>query len=482
MEKQRLIITLFGATGDLAARKLYPAIYQLYKKGHICEHFALIGTARREWSNEYFRQVVLDSINDAVEDQSHAEEFVSHFYYQPHNVHDQDHYDSLRNLATELEAKYDTQGNRIFYISLSPALFPVITQNLKDQNLLTDQGYNRLIIEKPFGSNSDSAKELQAKLNHAFDESQIYRIDHYLGKSLVHALADVRFGNTPLEALWNKTYIDHFQITLAEAVGVEARGDYYETSGVTKDMLQNHILQLLALVAMRKPVDTTADSLRAHKIEVLSHLRLYEDADDMRKHTIRGQYGQSADGELPAYRSEMNVAEDSSTETYFAAQIDVEMPEWEGVPFFVRSGKRMSHKFTTIDVVFKSEDSEEPNRLQIQLEPNTGYYIAMNTSAHDFQKKPVQIPLSYQYSVEALDNMPGDYERLIHDCILGYADSFNHYQEVVHQWKFVDRIHKLWANMPAPNFPNYPAKSLGPEHADELIQRHNPKAYWYSDL
>lgn len=474
MKKHRLILTLFGATGDLAARKLYPAIYRLYKNNYISKHFALIGTARRPWTNEYFREVVLKSIAGEIEDQAHAEEFVTHFYYQSHDVYNTDEYFNLQNLATELEKKYETAGNRIFYISLSPSLFPTITENIKTSGLTTPDGFNRLIIEKPFGSDYKSAEELQNKLQKGFDEHQIYRIDHYLGKGIVKTLLNLRFNNLIFAQLWNKEYIEQVQISLAEEVGVEERGDYYDSSGVSKDMIQNHALQLLSLVAMNKPQTSDKNAIRTEKIRILENLHHYQTVEELQENVVRGQYGPSLDGKYKGYRSEDKVHPQSSTETYFAARILIDLPEWEGVPFYVRSGKRMNRKSSTINIKFKSKNDDIiGNRLAIEIGPEISYKLYINQETIGFTDFISQIELGYSPSEYDMKKMPQDYERLILACIEGDLNNFNHWLELAHAWKFIDNIHDLWAQMPDPVFPNYPAVTSGPDEAYRLLWKHN---------
>lgn len=470
MKKHRLLITLFGATGDLAARKLYPAIYRLYKHNYISEHFALIGTARRPWTDEYLREVVLNSIADEIEDKAHAEEFVSHFYYQSHDVNNVSEYHNLQNLATKLEDKYETEGNRIFYISLSPSLFPVITKHIKSCGLATDQGYNRLIIEKPFGNDFKTAQELQEQLEESFNENEIYRIDHYLGKGFVKSLLNLRFSNIMFNSIWNKESIDHVQITLAEEVGVEDRGDYYETSGVSKDMIQNHALQMLALVAMNEPKDDNPESIRTEKIRILKNLHHYQSVEELNENVVRGQYGPSEDGNYKGYRQEDKVADDSITETYFAAKINIDLPEWEGVPFYVRSGKRLNGKYTTIHVQFKSTTEKiVGNRLMIEVGPDNVYRLYINQETIGYSTDLHQIELSYSPTAAEKAAAPNDYERLILACIQGNLNNFNHYLEVANAWKFIDNIQNLWKQSKPIDFPNYAANTSGPVEADQLI-------------
>ncbi|MBF6624979.1 glucose-6-phosphate dehydrogenase [Aerococcaceae bacterium zg-BR9] len=469
--ENRLILTLFGATGDLAARKLYPALYRLYKNGHISTHFALVGTGRTEWTHQEMRQRVSESVKQEVDDAKHLEEFLSHVYYVSHDVNDTTHYQRLKKFQEELDEKYDTKGNRIFYISLSPTLFPTITGHLRDQQLITDDGYNRLIIEKPFGHDTASAQELQQSLNNAFDENQIFRIDHYLGKEMVQAIRNIRFDNRVFADSWNNQGIDNIQISLLEEVGVEDRGEYYDTSGATRDMIQNHALQILALLAMNQPKEATAEAIQEEKIQVLASLYYPQDAKEVSEKFVRGQYGPSK--ELKGYRQEDKVSETSDTETYFAACVEIDLPQWQGVPFFIRTGKRLNSKATTIDVQFKPTQEGVPgNQLHIEVAPRTGYRFTVNQKKLGYSHETESIPLEYYYTPEQLAETPQDYERLIYECILGDKSHFAHYLEVEHAWKYIDHLFSYW-NQEKPEFPNYEAGSRGPDAAEALLAQYH---------
>lgn len=478
MNDNRLILFLFGATGDLATRKLYPAIYRLYKKKQLADHFAVICTARREWTDEHLHEVILKSIAKEIEDHIDANEFVSHFYYQAHDVHNADQYYKLNDLAKQLDQEYQTQDNRVFFISLSPSLFPEITKHMKEQGLLANQGYSRLIIEKPFGHDLASAEELQKQLNQSFEEDQIYRIDHYLGKEIVHSLHYLRFNNYVLRRLWNAKGINHVQIALDEEVGVEKRADYYESSGVIRDMIQNHLLQILALAAMKEPEDDSSDALRQAKIEVLSHLKPYVNLEELKKNVIRGQYGPNPQLNLPGYRQEAGVDPQSNTETFLAAKVFLDLPQWQNVPFFIRSGKRLQRKVSVINIVFNKEENEaQANRLRIEIGPNLNYQLFINSKKPGYDHQTESIAFKFEYTAEEVAAMPVDYERLIYECILGELNNFNHYQEIVQAWKFVDHIIAGWQSLPAPDFPNYPAGMAEPQAAIDLLQGYAHQ--WY---
>ena len=476
MQEQKVLITFFGATGDLASRKLYPALFRLFQKGYIRNHFAVIGTARREWTDEHFREVVVKSVQSLTEDVNQAEEFASHFYYQAHNVTDTHHYVVLKELSEKLDQQYGIEGNRIFYLAMAPSFFGTITQHLKDEALLTENGYNRLIIEKPFGKDYASAQILNEQLRHSFDENQIYRIDHYLGKEMIQNITAVRFANRVFETMWNRNHIDNVQITLAEQVGVEERGGYYETSGALRDMVQNHILQILALVAMEPP--QSFEAVRQNKINVLEQLRHYS-PEEVSKNFVRGQYGPSLDGNLPGYRQDQNVSDDSNMETYVAGKVFIDNERWKDVPFYVRTGKSLDSKTTVIDIVFKEADSPlfeaetkgkcPSNRISIHITPKEGFCFVINSKAvgnsYGLQTSHLEKIFDKNFGL----NSPEAYERLILDCMEGDMTNFTHWEEVAASWKFVDRIRQAWDNEASVQFPNYPAGSSGPQESFDLL-------------
>ena len=476
MQEQKVLITFFGATGDLASRKLYPALFRLFQKGFIRNHFAVIGTARREWTDEHFREVVVKSVQSLTEDVNQAEEFASHFYYQAHNVTDTHHYVVLKELSEKLDQQYGIEGNRIFYLAMAPSFFGTITQHLKDEALLTDHGYNRLIIEKPFGKDYESAQILNEQLRHSFDENQIYRIDHYLGKEMIQNITAVRFANRVFETMWNREHIDNVQITLAEQVGVEERGGYYETSGALRDMVQNHILQILALVAMEPP--QSFEAVRQNKINVLEQLRHYS-PEEVAKNFVRGQYAPSLDGSLPGYRQDQNVSDDSNMETYVAGKVFIDNERWKDVPFYVRTGKSLNSKTTVIDVVFKEADSPlfehetkgkcPSNRISIHITPKEGFCFVINSKAvgnsYGLQTSHLEKIFDKNFGLSS----PEAYERLILDCMEGDMTNFTHWEEVAASWKFVDRIRQAWDADSSVQFPNYPAGSSGPQESFDLL-------------
>ncbi|MDN6251008.1 MAG: glucose-6-phosphate dehydrogenase, partial [Tetragenococcus koreensis] len=393
MDTKNVLITIFGGTGDLAKRKLYPSLFRLYQKGNLSDNFAVIGTARRPWSDETYHEVVKESIASFQPSDKEAQDFASHFYYQSHNVKDTDHYDVLNNLSDRLDEKYDIQGNRIFYLAMSPNFFGTIVSRLKSQGMLDTKGYHRVIIEKPFGNDYQSATQLNDEINQVFSEEEIYRIDHYLGKEMIQNISAIRFANLIFESIWNNRYIDNIQISLAEEVGVEERGGYYDQSGALKDMVQNHILQMLSLLAMEPPVAFSEKEIRTEKIKALESIRMYSE-EEVRNNFVRGQYveGEIDNHSFKGYRDEENVDENSLTETFVAGKFLIDNFRWSGVPFYIRTGKHLTEKGTRINVVFKQvpvnvfknsvtgpyeQKRLEPNVLTIYIQPTEGFSLTI---------------------------------------------------------------------------------------------------------
>lgn len=478
--ENKAVITLFGATGDLAKRKLYTALFKLYQKGYLADHFALLGTSRHEMSDEEFQKLVQDSIKDIEETRTgEAADFAKHFFYKAHDVTKPEHYAILKDRITELDKQFGTDGNRLFYMSMAPQFFGTIALNLKKQGLLSDNGFNRLVIEKPFGRDFDSAKKLNDELSKTFDENQIFRIDHYLGKEMVQNIQALRFGNTIIESLWNNRYIDNIQVTLSEKLGVEERAGYYDNSGALRDMVQNHIMQIVSLLAMEQPVAFKDTDIRAEKVKALRSLRVYNVAEAS-SNFVRGQY--AAVGNDKEYREEDGVPKDSNTETFVAGKLMFDNYRWSGTPFYIRTGKKLADKFTRVDVVFKKplvdifafpQSGSTPlnaNVLTIFIEPNQGFSLMVNAknSEQGFHTEPVQ--LQYLEDSKRTKETPQPYERLIHDVLKGDGTNFASWPEVANAWKFVDQIRRVW-DIQQPMFPNYIPGSMGPVSADELLAR-----------
>ncbi|WP_018752117.1 glucose-6-phosphate dehydrogenase [Paenibacillus sanguinis] len=479
------VFFIFGATGDLARRKLFPAIYSLYREGKLAEDFAVIGVARRPRSEEEFREDLHRSINEfcryKIEDTAHWERFAEHFSYKSLDINDIDGYRELRELTESVEKRFSIPGNRLFYLALAPELFGSVSFNLQKGGMLSSEGWHRLVIEKPFGYDLQSAHKLNEELSQVFKEEEIYRIDHYLGKEMVQNIEVIRFANAFFEPLWNNKHIANIQITLSETVGVEERGGYYDHAGALRDMGQNHMLQMLTMIAMEPPSRLVAEDIRDEKVKVLRSLRPYTSTEEVQAHVVRGQYaaGESNGKSLPGYREEDKVDSSSNTETYFAAKVFVDNFRWAGVPFYIRTGKRLPVKTTEVVVEFKQMPTNvylgqkhtlEPNLLVIRVNPMEGIYIKINAKKPGSESKIEPLAMEFCQSCLVGINSPEAYERLIHDAAQGDSTYFTRWDEVATAWAFVDRIAAAWAQNPA-DILTYPAGSWGPAAADELLAK-----------
>ncbi|MBM7542093.1 glucose-6-phosphate dehydrogenase [Amphibacillus cookii] len=473
----RAIIVIFGATGDLANRKLYPSLYRLYRNHKLSDHFAVVGVARRPLTNEDFRNNIKKSIADFQDDPIDHDAFAAHFHYNPFDAQHLSEYQKLDNFINQLDDKHQADGNRLFYMAMAPNFFGPIAANLKSQGLTDNRGWSRLVIEKPFGHNYETAQQLNEQIGQAFSEDQIYRIDHYLGKQMVQNIEIVRFANAMFEPLWNNQYIANVQITSSEVLGVEERGRYYDESGALRDMVQNHMLQIVSLLAMEPPAKLHPDEVRYEKIKVLRSLRQLEEKD-VNAYFVRGQYdqGEIAGKAVDSYRDSNGVASDSNTETFVAGKFMIDNFRWAGVPFYVRTGKRMAKKATEIVIQFKDlpinlykdkGDTIDPNLLVIRIQPDEGITMHLNAKKTDYETTSTPIAMHYNKADQNTES-PEAYEVLIKDCLNGDSTSFVHSDEVSLSWKFVDVISKVWMNEKA-DFPNYQSGTNGPTQATELL-------------
>ncbi|MBM4762212.1 glucose-6-phosphate dehydrogenase [Bacillus sp. B15-48] len=479
-EKPTALIMIFGATGDLAKRKLFPSLYRLFEKDKL-NRFAVIGVARRSLTNEEFQTSVRTSVTNEEPTGKNIEEFVSKFSYHSHDVTDSNSYSVLNNLATELDQKYMLNGNRIFYLAMAPEFFGTIAEHLKHDGLTDTEGFKRLVIEKPFGHDLESAQKLNNQIRMAFSENEIYRIDHYLGKEMVQNIEVIRFANSIFEPLWNNRFISNIQVTSSETLGVEERGRYYEKSGALRDMVQNHMLQMVSLLAMEPPINLSTDEVRSEKVRVFRALRPIK-GEEVNQFFVRGQYGKGLlnGKDVPAYRDEDMVDQESNTETFVAGKLMIDNFRWAGVPFYIRTGKRMEAKTTKIVIQFKDmpmdlynkqEGSVRPNLLVIHIQPEEGITLYFNAKkgGQSFGSTPVKL----NYANRGINgiNTPEAYERLLYDCLRGDATNFTHWEEVALSWNFVDNISAEWENAKEQSFPNYESGSMGPKAADALLAK-----------
>ncbi|HEY0828846.1 MAG TPA: glucose-6-phosphate dehydrogenase [Bacilli bacterium] len=480
------VFFIFGATGDLASRKLYPAIYSLYREGKISDNFAVVGLARRNRTNEQFRDDVCQSIEEfgryKSKDDPKWKQFVEHFEYMTLDINNLDGFTKLGQLADQMDVKFGTRGNRLFYLALAPELFGSVSHNLRDSGLLETNGWQRLVIEKPFGYDFNSAEKLNKEIQLAFGEDQIFRIDHYLGKEMVQNIEVVRFANAFFEPLWNNKYIANIQITLSETVGVEDRGGYFDKSGSLRDMGQNHMLQMVTMIAMEPPSRMQTEDIRDEKVKVLRSLRVYESAEEVKANVVRGQYSEGTDKKglpAPAYKEEPLVDPLSETETYFAAKVFVDNFRWAGVPFYLRTGKRLPVKTTEVIVEFKTmpenvyfskNNKLAPNLLVFRVNPDEGIYIKINAKNPGSEWSIIPVAMDFVQSGKVGLNTPEAYERLLYDALRGDSTYFTRWDEVGLAWKFVDRIAAAWREEDNQLY-LYPAGSWGPDAAAELLEQ-----------
>ncbi|NOI64757.1 glucose-6-phosphate dehydrogenase [Vibrio sp. 99-8-1] len=471
------VIVIFGASGDLTHRKLIPALYHLYSNNMLPEDFAVLGVSRTVFSDEQFQQKMMQALveNEQVEQQA-VEAFCQHLYYQPLNTSDVDEYANLKSRLADLHQQHNTGGNTVYYLSTPPSLYGVIPQCLAAHGLNEEvQGWKNLIVEKPFGYDLASAKELDQQIHNCFQEHQIYRIDHYLGKETVQNLLVLRFSNAMFEPLWNRNYIDHVEITAAEFLGVEERGGYYDGAGAVRDMFQNHLLQVLAMVGMEPPSVINADSMRDEAVKVMQCFRPLTD-DDLQKNLVLGQYTNSyVRGEdLLGYRDEPGVAEDSRTETYVGLKMFIDNWRWNGVPFYVRTGKRLPTRVTEVVIHFKKTPhpvfgvNAPENKLIIRIQPDEGILMSFGLKEPGAGFKAKEVSMDFRYNELEETNMLTAYERLILDCMKSDATLFARTDAVTACWQFVEPILKHKEN-PEHLF-GYAAGTWGPKEADDLLK------------
>ena len=474
-------MVIFGASGDLAKRKLLPAIYTLYREHLVPPNFSVLGFSRSEMSDDDFRSRMREGVEEfgGHVDTATWQKFAPGLRYISAHPHHPEEYARLASVLSALDRERGTGGNRIFYMAVPPSSFLPIVKNLQASGLAqSEAGWARLIIEKPFGHDLESAKALNLELGKVFREEQIYRIDHYLGKETVQNLLVFRFANGIFEPIWNRRYVDCVQITAAETLGVENRASYYEEAGALRDMVQNHMLQLLTMTAMEPPVSFDADTVRTEKLKVLQAIRPLcgEDAPHC---AVRGQYGPgSVDGKkVVGYRQEPGVNPGSNTETFAAIKLHIESWRWAGVPFYLRAGKRLARHSTEIAVqckqpplrLFDGSHALPPNLIVIRIQPDEGITLRFSAKQPGPATHVRDVNMDFRYATSFGMASANAYERLLLDCMLGDPTLFSTSKFVEVAWSLVTPILEQWKNNPAPDFPNYAAGSWGPAAADKLM-------------
>jgi glucose-6-phosphate 1-dehydrogenase len=476
-------VVMFGASGDLAKRKLLPALYDLAVHACLAPRFRLLGFARTPMTDDLFRSRTAQAITQKDgpgADEAKRQHFVSQMRYFAGEYDEAASYQRLAKQLEQLDSEGQLGGNRLFYLATPPELYSHIIEQLGGAGLAKpkrDGSWTRVIIEKPFGRDGQSARALNAKVLSVFDESQVYRIDHYLGKETVQNLLVFRFGNGIFEPLWNRNYIDHIQITAAESLGVERRAAFYETAGALRDMIQSHVLQLTSLVGMEAPATFDATSVRNEKIKILQSMRPLQ-SEAVWKSVVRGQYGSGTiqGTAVPGYRQEPGVQPESATETFVALKLLVDNWRWSGVPFYLRSGKRLSRPGTEIAIRFKQAphivfqgNHVDPNSLVLNIQPDEGISLSFGAKAPGGQMQIRRVTMDFSYQQAFGGGSREAYATLINDCIRGDATLFDRADSVEAAWGLVDPILKAWESADPPPFPNYPAGSQGPHAADDLV-------------
>jgi glucose-6-phosphate 1-dehydrogenase len=474
------VVVVFGATGDLMARKLLPAIYQLAYEGYLSEHFAMVSFARAKNTHESFRDRMERALQQFCRTQPYDREFWNHFkhqiFYHCSEFENEQGYEKLKVFLAQIDQEFGTKGNRIYYLATAPSYFPIIIEQLSQHHLIDEnKGQNtpwsRVIIEKPFGYDLHSATQLQQQISQFLAENQVYRMDHYLGKEGVQNLLAFRFKNHLFEPMWNNQHIDHVQITLAENIGIGLRARFWEETGALGDLLQNHLMQLLALIAMEPPDHVNSASIHQEKIRLLNAIRPFPPLE-IENCAVRGQYGPGIieEEKVPAYIEEKGVAPTSPTETFVAIKLFIDNERWKGVPFYIRGGKRLAKQTTEIAITFKQGPlSSEPNVLFFRIQPRAGVFLKILSKVpglHDHLQ-----PLLFGYQPETVfgEVSPEAYERMILDCIRGNDHLFVRADEQIAAWRLLTPLLNYWRTHIPEDFPNYEAGSWGPCAADLML-------------
>ncbi|MGX4688642.1 glucose-6-phosphate dehydrogenase [Streptomyces sp. JNUCC 63] len=476
-------LVIFGVTGDLSRKKLMPAVYDLANRGLLPPGFSLVGFARRDWEDQDFAQVVYDAVKAHARTPFREEvwqQLSEGMRFVPGDFDDDTAFKHLRTAVEELDSSRGTGGNFAFYLSVPPKFFPKVVQQLKKHGLTNAPrgSWRRAVIEKPFGHDLASAHRLNRLVHEVFDPEQVFRIDHYLGKETVQNILALRFANQMFEPVWNRSYVDHVQITMAEDIGIGGRAGYYDGIGAARDVVQNHLLQLLALTAMEEPIAFDADALLTEKLKVLKSVRLPE---DLGAHTVRAQYAEGWQGgeRVVGYVQEEGIDPGSKTDTYAAVKLGIDNRRWAGIPFYLRTGKRLGRRVTEIAVVFKraphspfdSTATEElgENAVVIRVQPDEGMTVRFGSKVPGTSMEIRDVSMDFAYGESFTESSPEAYERLILDVLLGDANLFPRHQEVEESWKILDPIEEYWDRHGRPA--QYPAGTWGPREADEMLAR-----------
>jgi len=486
LKSDPVVFVIFGGTGDLNWRKINPALFNLFLEKWMPEQFAIIGTGRTEFSDEDYRDKLLEGVNNfsrnGKADKKAWDSFSKNISYHAADINDSKSYQALGTKINSLRQAWGQEPVVIFYMAVASDFFPVIAENIQKNKLAQHADKARIVIEKPFGTDLESAKDLNKLLCDIFDEKQIYRIDHYLGKETVQNILAFRFANSILEPIWNRNYIQHVQISVTEQLGVGSRGGYYEGSGALRDMVQNHVLQLLCLIAMETPINFEADEVRNRKVDVLRSMRTFK-PEDIKRNAVRGQYGEGwMEGEkVPGYREEPSVDAHSNTETFAALKFFVDNWRWDGVPFYVRTGKRLHQSASIISIQFRDVphkvfpeeaiDNWRQNRLIISIQPEMSIRLQVQAKRPGLDMVLNTVDMVFNYDEAYGKETPEAYETLLLDTMMGDQTLFMRGDQVEAAWELLMPVLQSWETKPSLDFPNYSADSWGPETAEALIAR-----------
>ena len=485
-EVDPVIFIIFGGTGDLTKRKIVPALYNLFLENRLPDQFAVIGTGRSKYTNAEYQSFLLDALNEFSRRGKAKNEdwikFAANLYYQTANIKDVSEYKEFKSRIDALKKEWNQDPSIVYYCAVSPEFFCTIAENIEKSELENNEESTRIVIEKPFGRDLESAKGLNKRLLTIFNEKQIYRIDHYLGKEVVQNIMAFRFANAIMEPLWNRNHIENIQISVTEQIGVGSRGDYFDKAGILRDMVQNHLLQLLCIIAMEPPISFEADVVRDRKVEVLNAMRKIVPG---KVDTIaaRGQYGPGwIEGEkVLGYREEADVDQESNAETYVALKFYVDNWRWQGVPFYLRTGKRLFKSASLITIQFRevphnmfhSEEGNVPkqNRLIISIQPDMGIIFQLESKTPGLEMSLSTVDMVFDYAGKTKSDSPEAYETLLLDIISGDQTLFMRADQVEVAWEVIMPVLNYWEKSKTSNFPNYPADSWGPENAEALIAK-----------
>lgn len=477
MVKEKIggLVVLFGGTGDLANRMLLPALHQLYQRKLLSENFAILGVAPESLTDDEFQDHVREAVENGINFEKAEEGFFNHCRYQSADVSDLGEMRELAKKMGSLTKEFEIPEEYMYYYSISPSLYDETTTNIKDGKFFDLGGNHRVIIEKPVGDSLETAKEYAEIFAKVFDRENIYFMDHFVGMDFIQNILATRFYNPMIEGIWNKNFIDNIQISIPENLSIEERGQFYDETGALLDMFQNHLLQILSIVATELPDELSNDAIHQSKLALLKNIPTF-DKEAVEQKVVRGQYKADSAGHFKSYRNENDIPGNSTTETYVAVEIDIDTPRWEGVPFYLRTGKSLIEDYTAVDVILKQSEgmnADVPTRITFMAAPTQGMAMVLNQKEPNNEYEPVITFLGPDKKTFADHYVADPYENMIYDALAGDRKYFPSYEQVLEQWRITDSIVEAWKELPAPEFPNYRAHTFGPIEAETLLNKNN---------